>query len=149
MGGITVSGGVADAVGAMNAALAMPNTGPPTEPGGPPPPPTRPGRPRFGKLSVNRRGVVSLKVSGDRHTTGVLTLTANVPKASRARRVARRSFKIGSRGRATVRLKLSKPALKQLRRRHRLRLKARAVIVNTGGLRNSRSTAVTAKLKRR
>jgi subtilisin family serine protease len=149
MAGITVSGGVADAVGAIDAALALPNTGPPTEPGGPPPAPTRPGRPRFGKLSVNRRGVVSLRVSGDRHTSGVLTLTANVPKASRARRVARRSFRIGSRGRATVRLKLSKPALKQLRRRHRLRLKARAVITNTGGLRNSRSTAVTARLKRR
>lgn len=151
MAGVTVSGGVADAVGAMNAALARPNTVPPTAPGSPPPPPTRPGRPRFGKLSVNRRGVVSLVVSGDRLTTGVLTLTANVPKASaaRARRVARRSFRIGMRGRATVRLKLSKPALRKLRRQRRLRLKARVVITNAGGLRNSRSAAVTARLKRR
>lgn len=150
MSGVTVSGGVADAVGAMNAALAHPNTVA-TAPGAPPPAPTRPARPRFGKLSVNRRGVVSLAVSGGRFTTGVLTLTANVPKASaaRARRVARRSFRIGARGRATVRLKLSKPALKQLRRKHRLRLKARVVLTNAGGLRNSRSAAVTAKLKRR
>ena len=148
MSGITVTGGVADALGAMDAVLAIANPKPLPQPS-PPAPPARPGRPRFGKLSVNRRGVVSVGVGGDRLTTGTLTLSANVPKAARVRRVARRSFRIGASGRTTVRLKLSRPALKKLRRTRRLRLTARAVITNAGGLRNSRSAAVTARLKRR
>jgi thermitase len=150
MSGVTATGGVANAVGAMDAALAIPNPQP-FEPGATPPPPTKPKRPRLGKLKVSRKGVVSLVVTGDRQTTGVLTLTANVKKAfaGRVRRVARRSFRIGSRGRATVRLKLSKPALRQLKRKRRLRLKARAVITNAGGLRNARTVSMTASMRRR
>ena len=54
-----------------------------------------------------------------------------------------RSFRIGSTGRATVRLRLTRRALRQLRRTRRLALRARVVLTNAAGL---ESTA-TARLR--
>ena len=142
MAGVTVTGGAVDAVGAMDAALALPN------PVVTPPPPTPLGKPRFGKLSVTRRGVITMLIRGPAGTSGVLTLTANIT-AARVRSVGRKAFKIGSRGRATVKVKLSRPALKQLRRRRRLAVKAKAVLKNTAGQRSSRTTTIRLRLPRR
>ena len=136
MAGVTVTGGVVDVVGAIDASLAIPNPGPTTPP--PTPTPTRPGRPSFGKLSVSNRGVVTMVVRGDAGTTGVLTLTANIT-AARVRLVGRKTFRIGSTRKATVKVKLKKPALRQLRRKRKLAVKAKAVLKNAAGLTNSRT----------
>ncbi len=146
LAGVTVSGGVADAVGAMDAALAIPNDPPPP----PPPPPAKPppNRPSFGKASVNRRGVVSVVVRGDPGTTGVLTLSANIT-AARVRVVGRKSFRIRSSRRATVRVLLKRPARRQLRRKRTLRLKMKAVLRNAAGLTNSRTARIRVTLPRR
>jgi thermitase len=146
MAGVTVTGGVADAVGAIDAALAIPNTPPPPPP---PPTPTPPNRPAFGKVSVNKRGVISLVVRGDSGTTGVLTLSANITAAARVRTVGRKTFRIGSRGRTTVKVKLRRPALRQLRRKRTLRIKAKAVLKNAAGLTNSRTARIRLRLRRR
>jgi thermitase len=140
MAGVTVTGGVVDAVGAMDASLAIPNS--------PPVAPTRPGRPSFGKLSVSNRGVVTMVVKGDAGTTGVLTLTANIT-AARVRLVGRKTFRIGSTRKATVKVKLKKPALRQLRRKRKLAVKAKAVLKNAAGLTNSRTATIRLKLRRR
>jgi len=144
MAGITVTGGVVDAVGAMDAALAIPNAPPP-----PPPPPaaTPPNRPRFGKARVNRRGVVSVVVRSDAGTTGVLTLFANIT-AARVRRVGRKAFRVGASRRVTVRVRLKRPARRQLRRRGALRLRMRAVVRNASGLTNSRTTRIRIRQRR-
>jgi hypothetical protein len=63
--------------------------------------------------------------------------------------VARRSFRVGSTGRARVRLKLTRPALRQLRRRHRLRLRGRVVTRNAAGLSSSVSATIRLSLRRR
>jgi len=145
LAGITVTGGVADAVRSMDAALAIPNAPPP-----PPPPPTAtpPNRPRFGKARVNRRGVLSVVVRGDPATTGVLTVAANIT-AARVRNVGRKRFRIGASGRTTVRVKLKRPAIRQLRRKRTLRLRVRAVVRNAEGLRNSRTARIRVRLPRR
>jgi thermitase len=135
MAGVTASGGVADAVGAMDAALALPN------------PATRPHRPRVLRVSVNRRGVVRMLVKADRHTTGRIRLIARIA-AARARTVAKKSFRVGSTGRAKVRLKLSRPALRQLKRRHRLRLRGKVVSRNAAGLTNSVTGTIRLRLRR-
>ncbi len=135
MAGVTASGGVADAVGAMDAALAMPNAA------------TRPHRPRVLRVSVSRRGVVTMLVKADRHTTGRIRLTAKIMGA-RARTVAKRSFRVGSTGRAKVRLKLSRPAFRQLKRRHRLRLRGKVTSKNAAGLTNSVTGTIRLKLRR-
>jgi subtilisin family serine protease len=147
MAGLTVTGGVVDAVGAMDAALATPNTPPPPPPP-PTPTPTPPNRPGFGKVSINRRGVVSVVVRGDSGNTGVLTLTANIT-AARVRNVGRKAFRIGSRGRTTVKVKLKRPARRQLRRKRTLRIKAKAVVKNAAGLTNSRTARIRLTLRRR
>ena len=59
MAGVTVTGGVVDAIGAMDASLAIPNPQPQ------PPPPIRPKRPSFSKVRVSKKGVVTLVVKGD------------------------------------------------------------------------------------
>ncbi len=146
MAGVTVTGGVVDAVASMDASLAIPNPAPPPPP--PPPPPPALGKPSFGKLSVNNRGVVTLGIRGPARTTGVLTLTANIT-AARVRRVGRKAFSIGSRGRATVKVKLSRPALKQLRRKRRLAVKAKAALKNAAGQRSSRTATIRLRLVRR
>jgi hypothetical protein len=134
MAGVTASGGVADAVGAMDAALALPNPG------------TRPHRPRVLRVSVNRRGIVTILVKADRHTTGRIRLTRKI--SARVRTVAKKSFRVGSTGRARVRLKLSRPALRQLKRRHRLRLRGKVVSKNAAGLTNSVTGTIRLKLRR-
>jgi len=136
MAGVTVTGGVVDAVASMDAALALPNPG------------AAPGRPRFLSVKVNNRGVLTIGVKGDPGTSGVLTLKANIT-AARVRIVGRKSFRIGSTGRAAVKAKLARPALKQLRRKRKLRLTARAVTKNAAGLSSSRTGAITLKLTRR
>jgi subtilisin family serine protease len=141
MAGVTVTGGVADAVGAMDAALAMPNQ--PL-----PPPPTPLGKPSFGKLSVNNKGLITMVIGGPAGTSGVLTLTANIT-AARVRVVGRKSFTIGSRRRATVKVKLSRPALKQLRRKRKLAVKAKAALKNAAGQKSSRTATIRLRLVRR
>ena len=147
MQGVTVTGGVVDASGAMDAALAIPNTQPPPPPP-PPPAATPPSRPRFGKARVNRRGVVSVVVRSDPATTGVLTLSANIT-AARVRRVGRKAFRVGAGRRATVRVRLGRRARRQLRRRHALRLRMRAVVRNGAGLSSSRTARIRIRQPRR
>jgi subtilisin family serine protease len=146
MAGVTVSGGVADAVRSMDAAIALPNPPPPPPP--PPPTPTPLGKPSFGKLSVSKKGVISMLVRGPANTTGVLTLTANI-LAARVRTVARKPFRIGSSGRTTVKLKPNRAAMKQLRRKRKLKLKAKAVLKNAAGQTSSRTATITLRLRRR
>jgi subtilisin family serine protease len=133
----TATGGAVDAAGAMDRALGQANPSPPPPPPPPPPtPPTAPAKARFGSVSVNRRGVVTIRLFGNPGTTGVLTLRADIVRARAARlvRVARKTFRIGSTGRATVKPRLSRPALRQLRRTRRLRLRATVVLRNAAGL---------------
>jgi thermitase len=136
MQGVTVSGGVADAVGAMDRALAIPN------------PVAKPGKPRVRKVTVSRKGVITMVISGDAGNRGTVTLTANIT-AARVKKVAKRSFKLSTRGRATVKLKPSKPALKQLKRKRRLKVRAKVVVKNAAGGTNSTSGTIRLKLKRR
>ena len=142
MAGVTVTGGVVDAVRAIDASLATPN-----QPAAPTPKP--PGRPSFGKVSVSKRGVVTMVVKGDARTTGVLTLTARIITAARVRTVGRKTFRIGSTRRATVKVKLKKPARRQLKRKRKLAVKAKVVLKNAAGLTNSRTATIRLKLRRR
>jgi len=136
MQGVTVTGGAADAVGAMDAALAIPN------------PTSKPSKPRVAKVSVSRKGVITMILRGDAGNTGKVTLTANIT-AARVRTVAKKSFRLSSAGRAKVKLKLSRPALKQLKRKHKLKLRAKIVVKNAAGGRNSASRGITLRLKKR
>lgn len=142
MAGVTVTGGVVDAVRAIDASLATPN-----QPAAPTPKP--PGRPSFGKRSVSKRGVVTMVVKGDARTTGVLTLTAKIAAARVRRTVGRKTFRIGSTRRATVKVKLKKPARRQLKRKGKLAVKAKVVLKNAAGLTNSRTATIRLKLRRR
>jgi hypothetical protein len=94
-------------------------------------------------VTVNNRGVVTMIVRGEAGTRGLATLTANIRRASatRVRNVGRRSFRIGARRRATVRLRLTRPAISQLRRNRRLPVRARVVLTNAAGLRSPAATA--------
>ena len=136
MQGVTVTGGAADAVGSMDAALAMPN------------PVAKPRKPRVLKVVVSRKGLVTIVVLGDAGNTGKITLTANIT-AARVRTVAKKSFRLSSRGRATVKLKPSKPAIKQLKRRHKLKLKAKIVVKNAAGATNSAKGTIRLTFRRR
>jgi subtilisin family serine protease len=142
MQGVTVSRGVADAARAIDRALALPD--PVTQP----PAPKKPRKPRVLKTSVSRKGVVTMLVRGDARNTGKVTLTANVT-AARVRTVAKKSFRIRSTGRAKVRMKLSRPARKQLKRKRKLRLRAKIVVKNAAGATNSASSRVRIALRRR
>jgi hypothetical protein len=117
----------------------------------PTPTPTRPGPVRLGKVSVSPRGVISIALRGDTNTPGVATLTANLvrPRAARVVRVARKAFRLGGTGRATVKLKLSRPALKQLRRKRRLALSGKFVVRNAAGLTRTTRGRFTVRLRRR
>ena len=148
MAAVTVSGGVVDAVGAMDAALGLPNPQP-----APPPPvplgPQPPAKPRVSGIRFNaRRGVLRMVVRSTPDVTGVVTLKANIT-AARVRVVGRRAFAIGTRGRATVRIKLRKPARKQLRRKRRLRLSSRVAVRSSAGLRASTRRTIRLRLRRR
>ncbi|HKP22213.1 MAG TPA: S8 family serine peptidase [Thermoleophilaceae bacterium] len=136
MQGATVTGGVADAVGAMDRALAIPN------------PVAKPSRPRVRKVTVSRKGIITMVVQGDAGNRGTVTLTANIT-AARVRTVAKKKFTIRSNGRATVKLKPSRPALKQLKRKHKLRLRAKIVVKNAAGGSNSASGGITLTFRRR
>jgi subtilisin family serine protease len=136
MQGVTVTGGAADAVGAMDAALAMPN------------PTAKPTKPRVRKVTVSRKGIITILVQGDAGNTGKITLTANI-KAARVRTVAKKSFRLSSAGRAKVKLKPSRAALKQLKGKHKLKLKAKIVVKNAGGATNSASGGITLTFRRR
>lgn len=148
MAGVTVTGGVVDAVRAMDSVLAVPNPPPPPPS---PPPPAAPAKARFGSVSVNRRGVLTIRVFGNPGTSGVMTLRANIvrPSPARVMRVARRTFRIGSTGRATVKPRLNRAALRQLRRTRRLRLRARVVLKNAAGLKSTATARLRVRLRRR
>jgi thermitase len=156
LGGVVASGGVVDAVAAINQALATPNPVPPPPappaPAPPPPaPPTAPAKARFGSVSVNRRGVVTVRLFGNPGTTGVLTLRADIvrPRSARLVRVARKTFRIGSTGRVTVKPRLTRPALRQLRRTRRLRVRATVVLKNAAGLTSTSRARLRLRLRRR
>ena len=151
LAGVTVTGGAVNAVGAIDASLAIPNPVPPPPPPDPTPTPTAPGKARFGRVSISQRGVVGIVLRGDAGTSGVATLTADIRRISAARlqRVARKSFRIGSTGRTTVKLKLSRPALRQLRRTRRLPLRARVVLTNAAGLKSTATARFRITLRRR
>ena len=87
-------------------------------------------------------------VSGDAGNTGKVTLTANIT-AARVRTVAKKSFRLSSAGRAKVKLKPSRPALKQLKRKHKLKLKAKIVVKNAAGATNSASGTIRLTFRRR
>jgi hypothetical protein len=87
-------------------------------------------------------------VRGGPDVTGVVTLKANIT-AARVRVVGRRTFAIGRTQRATVRVKLKRPAIRQLRRKRRLRLSTRVVLRNAAGLRSATSGRITLRLRRR
>jgi subtilisin family serine protease len=155
LGAFTSTGGAVDAAGALDRVLALRNPVPSTPiapaPPPPPPPPAPPAKARFGSVSVNRRGVVTLRVFGNPGTTGVLTLRANLvrPSAARLVRVARKTFRIGSTGRATVKARLNRAARRQLRRTRRLRLRARVVLRNSFGLTSTATARLRITLRRR
>jgi hypothetical protein len=92
--------------------------------------------------------VLTILVKGDAGTTGVLTITGNITVA-RVRNVGRKTFRIGSTRKATVKVKLKKPAMKQLRRKRKLTVKAKAVLKNSAGLTNSRTATIRLRLARR
>jgi thermitase len=150
MAGVTVTGGVADAVGAMDAALALPNPPPPVPaPAAAPAQPQPPARPRVSNVRWGaRRGVLSMLVRGGPDVTGTATLKANIT-AARVRVVGRKAFAIGATRRTTVRIKLRKLALRQLRRKRRLRLNTRVVVRNSIGLRAATSSTITLRVRRR
>jgi hypothetical protein len=149
LSGNTSTGGAVNALPAIDRALALPNPAPPPPP--PTPPPSRPGKARIARVSVNSRGVITMVVRGDAATRGVATLSANIARtrAARVMRVARKSFPIGSRRRATVKLRLKKPALRQLRRTRKLRLRARIVLRNAAGLSSTANGTIRLRLRRR
>jgi thermitase len=152
LAGVTVTGGAVDAIGAMDTALAVPNPQPPPPaPPLPPAPPSPPSKARLGSASVNNRGVLTIRVFGNPSTSGVMTLTANIvrPSAARVIRVARKAFRIGSTGRATVRPRLGRAGLRQLRRTRRLRLRAKIVLRNAAGLTSTATAGIRIRLRPR
>jgi thermitase len=157
LGGLVASGGVVDAVGAINRALATPNPVPATPTPAPTPTPptptpaTAPAKARFGSVSVNRRGVVTIRLFGNPGTTGVLTLRADIvrPRAARLMRVARKTFLVGSTGRVTVKPRLNRAARRQLRRTGRLRVRATVVLKNAAGLTSTSRARLRLRLRRR
>ena len=107
----------------------------------------KPRKPRVLKVKVSRKGVVTIVVLGDAGNRGKITLTANI--AARVRTVAKKSFRLNSRGRATVKLKPSRAAIKQLKRKHKLKLKAKIVVRNAAGATNSVSGSIRLTFRRR
>ena len=47
-------------------------------------------------MKISERGVLTIRVAGDAGNTGVLTLGADITRATRVRTVGRKSFRIGS-----------------------------------------------------
>ena len=146
LAGRTVSGGIVDAVKAIDAALAPPGGGSGTTTGGTDTGgggetttrPRKPGPAGFPvKLRVDRRGRLAVRVAGGRDLRGRLTLTARAPLGAAARvRLGRKSFRLSSRGRALVRLRLTAKARRAVRARGRLAARAAVELRNTSGLRS-------------
>jgi hypothetical protein len=86
-------------------------------------------------------------ISGDAGNRGKVTLRANIT-AARVRTVAKKAFRLSSRGRATVKLKPSRAALKQLRRKHKLKLRAKIVVKNAAGASTSASGTIRLTFRR-
>ena len=95
--------------------------------------------------------MVTLRLFGNPGTTGVLTLRADIvrPRTARLVRVARKTFRIGSTGRATVKPRLTRAALRQLRRTRRLRVRATVVLKNAAGLTSTSRARLRLTLRRR
>ena len=147
LSGKTTTGGAVNALPAIQRALALPNPVPPPPP--PPPPPAGPSKARFGSVKISKRGVLTIRVAGDPGNSGVLTLTANITRATRVRTVGRKSFRIGSTGRAAVKVKLNRAALRQLKRTRKLRVRAKVVLRNAAGLRSTSTAGIRLRLRRR
>jgi hypothetical protein len=98
------------------------------------------------KLSNN--GVVSIKLAGEPGASGELRLSSKLG-AARARRVGRKAFKVAASGRATVRVKLEKAARRQLKRKRKLRVTAKAITRNAAGLASSATKSLSLRAKRR
>ena len=78
-----------------------------------------------------------MRVAGGRDLRGRLTLTARAPLGAAARvRLGRRSFRLNSRGRALVRLRLTAKARRAVRARGRLAARAAVELRNASGLRS-------------
>jgi thermitase len=141
MRGVTVTGGVADAAGAIDAALGTPN------------PVRKPSKPRILKVEVSRKGVITMVLKGDAGNRGTVTLTGNIKparvRAARVRKVAGKRFTVRANGRASVKLKPSRAAIKQLKRKHELKLRAKIVVKNAAGATNSARGAIRLTFKRR
>ena len=146
LAGRTVSGGIVDAVKAIDAALAPPGGGSGTTTGGTDTGgggetttrPRKPGPAGFPvNLRVDRRGRLAVRVAGGRDLRGRLTLTARAPLGAAARvRLGRKSFRLNSRGRALVRLRLTAKARRAVRARGRLAARAAVELRNASGLRS-------------
>jgi thermitase len=150
LAGVTVSGGTASAPGAIAAALgrsgsssapSSPAPGGTAPPGGTTTTTTTGGRPGpagFGRrFAVDRLGRLRMRIAGEPRLVGVVSLSAT-GKALAARRVriARARFSLDARGRATVRLRLTRRARRALRRNGPLRARAAVELRNAAGLRS-------------
>ena len=116
--------------------------------------PVPPGPASFtGVVTASARGGFSLRVRGEPGTGGSIVVTASLPRGSgaAARRVVARkpSFRIPASGRATVALRLSRPARRVLSRVKRLRTSTKVVLTNAAGLKSSRTRTVRILLKQR
>jgi len=162
LAGKTVSGGTADAGGAIATALALPNT-PPQQPTPPAslsrssaPVPTAPARPDLSRspkaLRISKRGVLKYSFRATPGLTGQATFRTRV-KAVVSRRtrltIGSKSFKVPSTGRVTVKVRLSKKQRRTLRRNRRLLLNATVVVRNAAGLSSRARKRLTVRPPRR
>ena len=152
LAGRTVSGGTASAPGALSVALGQPigqqgtttqpAPGATAPPGGstttPTPTAVRPGPAGFGRrFAVDRRGRLRMRIAGEARLAGVVSLSATTKAlAARRVRIARARFTLDARGRATVRLLVTRRARRALRRGGTLRARAAVELRNAAGLRS-------------
>jgi thermitase len=158
LAGKTVTGRVANAAGAIGAALQLP-TAPPQPPVPPSTPtaiPTGPAKPDLSgarrTIRVSKRRSFAYSFRATPGLSGEVTFRTR-RKAVVARRahltIGTRAFSVGSGGRVTVRVKLSRRELRILRRNGALRLRVTAVVRDAAGL-SARATArLTLKPPRR
>jgi subtilisin family serine protease len=154
LAGKTVTGGRVNAPGAIAAALRTENPPPSAGTGspatgtpGPAPKPKvkalRPGPADFGtRFSVDRRGRLSMRIFGEPGLRGSVTL-----RSGRAV-VARASFRTGRRGRAVVRMRLTRAGSRLLRRK-KGRIRARASVRLRNASRLTSTTLSPVVLRRR
>jgi hypothetical protein len=159
--GKTSSGRRVDALGAVEAALALPRTTTTTTTTAPPPPPlsggqsfispvtrkpSRPGPADFGtRFGVDRRGRLTVRIFADPQLRGSLTLRAGPGRAV----VARAAFRTSRMGRALVRLRLNRAGRRLLRQGGgRARARVRVVLTNAAGLRSTTVSPALLTLRR-